>query len=267
MRFVLIVAGAFLFANGSTATTLADPQSRSGVWEGVITDSSREDANARLFLMIETEGKAADGTFRITSLSGQIRRVSLGRPQPLNHGYCNLDDLKLTQNELSGTCFPGWRPTVEPARPVALDFEVTYQSDGAILVGKLSRGTEIFPIRLHRLHQDLSSADGNWVAAAGDRWGASTGTAAVLHIATGIDGSQIATADYLDAIHATWGLEFIVAGQPDPQSVFLIEGHGKGSQFHGKVSADKTKMTGQAAGGQFLPSTLTRITEAGRPIH
>ena len=31
MRFVLIVAGAFLFANGSTATTLADPQSRSGV--------------------------------------------------------------------------------------------------------------------------------------------------------------------------------------------------------------------------------------------
>jgi hypothetical protein len=43
------------------------------------------------------------------------------------------------------------------------------------------------------------------VTTANDRWGIATGTTAVLHIATGVDGKQIATADYLNADHATWG--------------------------------------------------------------
>ncbi len=122
------------------------------------------------------------------------------------------------------------------------------------------------PVRLHRLHQDLSTADGNWVTAAGDRWAKKAIATAVLHIATGIDGKQIATADYETATHATWGLEFTVVGQPDPMVVFLIEGYGKGSQFHGKLSADKTTLIGYASGGQFLPNTLTRIAEAERLV-
>lgn len=80
-----------------------------------------------------------------------------------------------------------------------------------------------------------------------------------------MDGRQIATADYLHTDHASWGLEFIVVGQPDPRSIFLIEGHGKGSQFHGELSADKTTLVGHGGGGQFLPNTLTRSAEAGRP--
>lgn len=124
--FVWIAAGALLFAKGGIAETFTDPQSRSGVWEGLMTDASQGDVNIRLFLTIETEGRAADGTFRITSISGQIRHVSFPWPQALNDGYCNLDTVKANGYELRGSCLPGWRPTVEP-KPVSLDFEATYR--------------------------------------------------------------------------------------------------------------------------------------------
>ena len=245
--------------------TVADLQTRSGVWEGVVTDVTRADANVRLFLTIETDGKASDGTFRIRKAFGQIHGELPNFPQLLDDGYCNLGDVKITGNGLNGPC-RGWLPASEPVESDSLQFHATYNKDGSAIVGELSRGTASFPIQLHRLHQDLASVDGTWVADAGDKWGASAGTTAVLHNATAAEGAQNVTADYWDVNHAAWGLQFDLVGQPDHEVVFLIEGRGKGSQFHAKLSADKTKLIGHASGGQFLPNTWIRISDTGTSI-
>jgi hypothetical protein len=230
-----------------------------------MTDGSQGEVNVRLFIAIETEGRATDGTFKVTTVSGQIRGLFPGWPEPLHDGYCNLADLNLTESEMAGVCLPGWRPTVEPIQPPSLKFAVRYQNDGSVLDGSISSGKALFRIRLHRLRQNLSTADGTWVAVPDDGWGRSAGIVAVLHVETGMDGRQIAIADYLHTDYANWGLEFIVVGQSDRRSIFLIAGHGKGSRFHGELSADNKTLVGRSSGGQFLPNTLTRVAEAGRP--
>ncbi len=105
VRIFLLTAVILRLVDGATSMTVADLESHSGIWEGVMGAGSGEETAVRLSITIDTGRRAPDGTFTIRSIDAQIGSALEARP----FGFCNLNDLRLTGNDLSGTCYSAAR--------------------------------------------------------------------------------------------------------------------------------------------------------------
>jgi len=252
-QFMLVVSLVTLMGCCSTgfAGTIADPASRSGVWEAT-ENIAGATVHLRLNVFLRTDRKKPDATFELHGISARLFSTAIPdtssaarTEKPLYSGLLPICDLD-GQGELLGDQLGG--PCRETGQWRRLDG--TFDSKGETVSLLLIGTSGDVSISFHRIAIDSrSSVDGEWRGTAD-----SIQRNTVLHFRTDSVGEHILTLDgwilravgfpKFRVVEGFWCLmnRFSV---DDATVTFLNEPSIPLSEFVGKLTPDKERIGGQ----------------------
>lgn len=257
------------------AATIADPASRSGVWEAT-ENIAGSTVHFRLNVFLRTDRKKPDGTFELRGISARLFSTSIPDAsgaarieKPLSSGLlpiCDLDGQgELVGDQLSGPCRETGR-----WRRVEGTFDSKGETVRLLLIGDLGD----ISITFDRIPIDNRSlVDGYWRGTAD-----SNPRNTVLQFRTDSVGEHIVTFDgwvlrrvgfpAFTVVEAFWGLMNRFNADGDTVK-FQNEPSIPYSEFVGKVTPDKQRISGhysgrefgEASGREFAADTFERIKQ------
>jgi len=234
---------------------VADPASRSGVWEATETIDGTT-VHFRLNVAIRTNARLPDGTFELREVSAWLFSTgSSGASRPNEpfpagfHRVCALDgkEAELKDEQLSGSCHENTR-----WNRVAGMFGWKGEIVSLLLVGQWGDVNILF----RRIPIDSRSvADGDW-----------QGTSdiarrhSVLRFRTNMESEHVLTLDNWDSGEGCWGLMLHRGFSADDQTISFSNGQQiSHSGFQGTLSPDKQRFTGHYSGGHFAADSFVRL--------
>jgi len=234
---------------------VADPASRSGVWEATETIDGAT-VHFRLNVTIRTNAQRPDGTFELRDMSGWLFSTgSSGASRPNEPFLAGFDlvcafygkEAELKDEQLSGSCQENTR-----WNRIAGVFGWKGETVSLLLVGPWGDVNILF----RRIPIDTRSlVDGDW-----------QGTSdlvprrSLLHFRTNFERQHVLTLDNWDPREGSWGLLLHRGFSADDQTISFTNGQSiSHSAFQGTLSPDKQRFTGHYSGGQFAADSFVRL--------